>query len=337
MVGFGARRFWSHCIRYAWVGVALGCWTGCAGPAEQIRFASDAARPLSADIDHDPWRLLPRGAVAFFRTDHSIWEADFGDDLAKALLAHLPLPPDVPVSPQSDIKLIVGAAYATVNNDVAFVCQGRFDRDALNQAFNSASRTALGDEIVSIVFAGEKMHVAGAFAMAVLSSKTMVFGTQLGVRRVLEVVEEGRLARELPPWFETLLQNPDATVQVGVDLDAQPVPTVFRTRLEFLNHLRAARLLGNYKGGGINLAGALTFDTPQSAETAVSEINSAEEQMDRYRFLVQSLGMPRLFRRIAAQATGKDVQFAVEVESDAVSYLIDKGSEVSELIMEQEQ
>jgi hypothetical protein len=292
---------------------------------------------LSADIDHDPWRLLPRGAVAFLRTDQSIWTADFGDDLAQSLLTHLPLPEGAALSPQSDIELIVGAAYATVNNDVALVCQGRFDRDALNRAFASSSKTALGEEIVSIVFAGEKMHVAGALAMAVLSSKTMVVGTQLGVRRVLEVVEEGRLARELPPWFETLLQNQDATLQVGIDLDAQPVPAVFRTRLEFLNHLRAARLLGNYKGGGINWAGSLTFDTPQSAQTAVTEINSADEQMDRYRFLVQSLGVPRLFRRIAAQATGKDAQFAVEVEADAVSYLIDNGSEVSELVMAQEQ
>ena len=337
MVGFSAGRIWVYCVRWMWIGVAVGCFIGCAAPTEQIRFASDGARPTETDIDQDPWRLLPRGAVAFFRTDSSIWEADFGDDLAKALIEHLPLPSAVAVSPQSDIQLVVGAAYATVNNDVAFVCQGRFDREALNGALTSSSKNALGEEIVSIVFAGETMHVAGAFAMAVLSSKTMVFGTQLGVRRVLEVVEEGRLARELPAWFETLLKTPDAAVQVGIDLDAQAVPTVFRTRLEFLNHLRAARLLGNYKGGGINLAGALTFDTPQAAETAATEVNSAEEQLDRYRFLVQSLGLPQLFRRVAAQATGKDVQFAVEVESDAVSYLIEKGSEVSALFMEQEQ
>src|SRR6187402_607634 len=336
MVRMGADKFRFRCA--ALIGAFAVAWmVGCAAPVEQIHFASERARPTALEIDRDPWRLLPQGAVSFFRTDQSIWEADFGDDLAQALTERLPLPSGVKLTPQSDIQLIVGAAYATVNNDVAFVCQGRFDRAALNQALAAPATTALGEPIVSIVFAGENMHVAGAFAMAVLSSKTMVFGTQLGVRRVLEVVEEGRLGRHLPAWFETLLATPSATLQLGIDLDAQPVPTVFRTRLEFLNHLRAARLLGNYKGGGINLAGSLTFDTPQSAEIAVTEVNSAEEQMDRYRFLVQSLGMPRLFRRIKAQATGKDVQFAVEVEAEAVSYVIDKGSEVSALIMEQEQ
>ncbi len=63
-----------------------------------------------------------------------------------------------------------------------------------------------------------------------------------------------------------LSQRADFTV--GVDLDAQPVPATLRTRLTFLEGLRAARILGNFQPPGMNVAGTLTYDRPESAEMA---------------------------------------------------------------------
>lgn len=307
---------------------------GCTSVQEEIRVASDHPRPPPEAIDQDPWQLLPKGAVGLLRVDKEVWKADFGQDLAAAFVGHLPQPADVPFDPAMDVDLIVGAAYATVQNDVVFVCQGRFRPNDIAHAMSGSPKTRAGQAVTKITFAGETMYVSAPFAMVILTPKTMVLGTQLGVRRVLEVVEEGRMKRHLPAWYEALLARPGADLQLGVDLDADAVPAVLRTRLEFLNHLRAARLLGNYKGGGLNLAGSLTFDTPQAAAQAGQEISSADDQMEQFRLLLQTLGMPVLFKRIAAQATGKDAQFAVEVEGDAVSYFLKNLNQVSEQVFE---
>lgn len=304
----------------------LSC--GCTKRQEEIRVATALPSPTAAEIDQDPFRLLPPGAVAFLRFDEQVWAAEFGDDLARTMMQYLPFSQGAGLSPQTDIQLVVGAVYATVQNDVVFVGQGQFDRARVKAAVQAEPQTQLGRAIRAVEFAGQTMYVTDQAALAILTPKTAIFGTQLGVRRVLEVVEERRMKRQLPEWFEALLKQKGAQLQIGVDLDAEAVPAVLRTRLEFLNHLRAARLVGNYQGGGLNLAGSLTFDTPQAAKEAELQIDSAEDELDKYRMVMNALAMPSPFRQIEAQAVGKDAQFAVEVEGDAISFLLTKGSGV---------
>jgi hypothetical protein len=200
----------------------------------------------------------------------------------------------------------------------------------------SAAQKEEGHPISSVHFAGETMYVREGAGLCLLTNKTLVFGTQLGVRRVLEVVEEHRMGRHLPSWFESLLKQPGAHLQLGLDLDSQPVPSVLRTRLEFLNHLRAGRLVGNYEGGGVNLAGALTFDTPAAATEAERQFASANEQLDQYRIVMRALSMPEPFRSIAGKATGKDTQFAIEVEAEMISFLLTRGSEFLSQFLDEE-
>ncbi len=309
------------------------CVGGCAAVPEEIQSAADASRPSAEEIDEDPWRLLPPGAVAYARTDAAIWTSDFADDLAAKMVEYVPLARDAGLEPKRDIQLVIGGFYATVQNDVAFVAQGRFDRAAVERS--AKIRSSDGSSSVQVgTFASETIYVEHQAAMALLSNKTLVFGTQLGVRRVLEVVEERRMRRALPKWFEALLEQPGAHVQIGLDLDAQAVPAVLRTRLSFLNHLRAARLVGNYKGGGVNLAGALTFDTPGAAADAERRIEGAQEEIDRYRLLMRALKMPEPFRRIEGKATGKDAQFAIELEAEAVSFALSQGDALLSQVME---
>lgn len=302
--------------------------SACSKRQEEIRVASDLSGPTPEEIDKDPFRLLPPGAVALVRFDAHVWTSDFADELAQLMTHYLPVAEGSALAPERDIQVTVGAVYATVQNDVVFVGQGQFDQVKVASAVSASPQTQLGRPITTVEFAGQTMYVADQAALAILTTKTAVFGTQLGVRRVLEVVEERRMKRHLPPWFESLLEQKDAQLQIGVDLDAEAVPAVLRTRLEFLNHLRAARLVGNYEGGGLNLVGSLTFDTPQSAQVAEAQLNSAEDELDQYRMVMTALAIPSPFRRIEAQAVGKDAQFAVEIEGEAMSYLFTKGSNV---------
>ncbi len=320
------------------IGLALfSAHVACSPAPERIVSAAELERPSDAEVDEDPWRVLPPGAVAWLRTDASIWKSDFGGDLAKALARRLPLIEAAGVVVERDVELIIGAFYASVQNDVALVAQGNFSPEAFERAAASMGAQGEGPKALSEVeFAGETMYVKEGAAVALLTKKTLVLGTQLGVRRVLELVEERRMGRSVPPWFQSLLAQPGAHLQLGVDLDAQPVPSVLRTRLPALNHLRAARLVGNYKGGGLNLAGSLTFDTPAAAQKAEAQIAQADEQLERYRVVMHALDMPEPFVEMKGKSTGKDTQFAVGLEAAFVSFLLTRGdSFLQEFLVEE--
>src|SRR5690606_21276088 len=126
--------------------------------------------------------------------------------------------------------------------------------------------------------------------MSILTDRTLVFGTQLGVRRVLERVEEGRLKREVPTWFETLLSEKAASFQLGIDLDAQPIPATLGEKMPFMKGLRAARLLGNFRDPGMNLAGTLTYKAPIEASEAATVLNNLDEDLERYDLVLRALG-----------------------------------------------
>jgi hypothetical protein len=171
------------------------------------------------------------------------------------------------------------------------------------------------------------MYVADQVAMSILTDETMVFGTQLGVRRVLERVEEGRLSRNLPLWYEALLEEGAAQFQLGIDLDSQPIPAAFGDKLAFLEGLRAARLLGNFKSPGVNVAGTLTYSEPKRAREAAEELASAREDLGKYALLFAALNIPQPIERLDARAADKETQIAVELEGEAVAKILDNMSQ----------
>lgn len=285
-------------------------------------------RATIQSIDEDPWQLLPPGAVMWLRLDMKpAFQAEFGPQMEKIMLDLLPFANGSGIQPRRDIDVVVGALYATVGSDVVAIGQGRFDPQAIERAVTQKPESTAGLPIQVVTFAGTKMYIAGQTAMAVLTESTLVFGTQLGVRRVLERVEEGRLRRILPAWYEALLTQEAADFQWGIDLDSQPVPAAFRTQLEFLNQLRAARLLGNFRDPGLNLAGTLTYETPHSAESATLELAGLEKNLGKYEIILAALRVPQPIRSLRAQAIDKDTQVAIEVNGRAIAAFLDNAAQ----------
>lgn len=295
---------------------------GCAAPQEQIVETAAGRRAAPEEVDRDPWRLLPGGAVTWGRLDvQAANEAVFAKELQTWFEHSLPVSGKLGIDFAQDVDEVVLGLYATAGSDVAAVARGRFEERALKEAIEQEPVNAGQRPIVTHRFAGQQVYVSGSWALAPITSATIVFGTEIGVRRVLERIEEGRLARVLPAWFEQMLEVKEASMVVGVDLDAQPVPSVLRTRLAFLDGLRAGRFLWNFQEPGLNGAGTLTYDTPASAQKAASGLGELSETLRRSELLLTLFQIPRPFRRLEAQATDKDTQVVVEIDGRAIQAL----------------
>jgi hypothetical protein len=302
--------------------------SACAKQQELVRKSTKRAAS-AAEVDADPWALLPRGAVAWGDVDtRALFAASFGQEARVFWQDRLPLSRGVVIDPEADVDRIVLGAYATVGSDVAMVVRGRFSKDRIDAAYAKDPVARHGKPIVRTQFAGFDMFVLEGIALVPLTQKTLVLGTEIGVRRVLERVESGRLVRPLPPWFEKMLAS-GAPLALGVDLDAQPVPAVIRTRLAFLEGLRAGRLLGNFDSPGLNLAGSLTYDRPDIAEAAAADIEAQAAALEKYAVLMSVLGIPRPLRRVQARAVGQDAQVVLEVEGRAIGLLLARAEELS--------
>jgi hypothetical protein len=97
---------------------------------------------------------------------------------------------------------------------------------------------------------------------------------------------------------------------------------VVRTRLTFLEGLRAGRLLGNFADPGLNLAGTLTYDSPETASRAATTITEQNESLRRVDAVSAILGIPRLLRRLEARPTGKDTQLVLEMDARVAQALL---------------
>lgn len=305
--------------RFLLLGTVLGGSLACSQPPEVVYATSTGRRASVEVIDREPWGLLPGGALIWFEVDHAKFvRAEFGPRLLAMITPLLPLPQGGGFDLNKDVQLMRGGLYASAEGDLAVICSGQFEWAAFDRAASEHPRTARGVEIRRARYAGQETLQAGPYSLAVLSPRTMVFGTELGVRRVLERIEEGRVHRALPSWFEQMVAAEGASFRFGVDLDAQPVPATLRSQVSFFDGLRAARLLGNFEPPGLNIAGTLTYDGPAAAKKAGDLMERQAAALARASLLLSILKVPKPIRRLETRADGKDLRVALELDGRAV-------------------
>ncbi|NLE85748.1 MAG: hypothetical protein GX607_05050 [Myxococcales bacterium] len=299
---------------------ALG--VACAKSQEVIVETAAGLRVDDARIDEDPWALLPSGAVSWWGLGaRELFAAKFGPQVVALLQRTLPVPTGSGYEPGRDVDAVALGLYTFSGVDVAGIATGRFDANGFEQAATQGARTVTGRPVTRTTYAGRPLFLSDGVGLTVLTSRTMAFGNEVGIRRVLDRIEEGRVARATPAWFEELL-SAGAPLAWGVDLAAHPLPDAARRQVQFLDGLRAARLLGNFQEPGINLAGTLTYDAEEAAQRGVITLRASAEALRTYEWLMALVGILQPVRRLDAQVQGTEAQVVAEVDGAAVGSLL---------------
>jgi len=294
--------------------LAGACTLGCGGVREEIRMTSEGQRAPIRLVDEDPFRLIAPGAIAWWRVSaDEFLTSKFGPSFVSKLEKQMGPALEVGLDLEHDADELIGALYASVGSDVLAVVQGTYAKDELETKLKADSRVRTSS------FSGETLFVFDEVSLCLLSDQTLVLGTHLGVRRAVERVEEGRLDRRTPSWFDALLKDKAAKFQLGVDLESQPVPAAFRGELESLKRLRAARLIGNFDAPGLNIAGTMTYDTPAHAEVAAKEMAGFKDDLGKYQLILAALQLGRPLRELEARPTGKDMQITAQFDAEVVA------------------
>lgn len=294
---------------------------GCASSEERIVMVGDGSerRATVEQIEAEPWGLLPGGALLWAQLDvPALAGSAYGPALFEQVVEDLPLSRGRGIDFQKDAKSVRLGLYASQTGDVAAIVEGRFDEKAIESLIAADPTTKAGEPITHTRFAGVPVLKASVWSLAFLSEHFVVVGTGIGVRRVLERVEEGRVRRALPGWFEKMLAEQKADLWLGVDLDAQPVPATLRSQLVFLERLRGARVVGSFENG-LGLAGSLSYDSAEGAAAGRESMENQAAELGRATLLLAALGVPRPLRRLQTEASGENVQFAAELDGRAVA------------------
>jgi hypothetical protein len=233
---------------------------------------ADGAADAKSDVDADPFALLPAAAIVLADLDaRALFDSgSVGAQLASIADSLVPVGDDAGFRASRDVDRVVLAGYGTSGVDVAAVLSGRFDPDKLS----AATKAKNGGTIVKGVYAGRATSTVGTVVFAPLTARTVVAGTGDGVRRVLERVQAGKLERALVPWMVETVQTQGAQVAVAADFVSQPVASaaIGAVKLPWLKGLRAARVIGNFKAPGMNVAATLTYGDAAQAETAAEGV-----------------------------------------------------------------
>jgi hypothetical protein len=319
------RRFFSTlCIL-----CAAFCVLACAKKEEVIIETASGKELTAADIDRDPLALLPGGAVAVAYLDaQKLFASQFGDKLLAIAQKSAPVPASAGYEPRRDLTRLYVGVYSMQGIDLAGVAIGTFDTGKIEKAAESGQTTPLGAPLVKTTYAGRALYTSRDVGFSIVTSHTALFGNQTGMRRALDRIKEGKVERQVPPWLQKMLELPNAPVIIGLDLRAHPIPDATRAQLKFLDGLETAGIVGNFEHPGLNLAGTLSYSSPEASQRGAANLVQLRQQLQSYGFLMALFGLSQPLKRLDAQPKGKEAEFVAEVDGRAVSQLLDMADKI---------
>lgn len=305
--------------------LALAALAACSKQGDVITQAGEGKSLTDGDIDRDPLALLPGGAIALSYLDaKQMFASRFGEKILAIASQQVPIPSSAGYEPSRDLEKTYTGVYSMSGADVAGVAVGTFDKAKIETAADGTHTTALGVPVTKSSYAGRTLYTAGNIGFTVLTARTALFGNDIGIRRALDRIKEGRAQRQLPPWMDKLLATPNAPLVVGADLTANPVSGAAREELKFLQGAKTMALLGNFQEPGLNLAGTVSYGGPDSARAGAENLLAVRGLLEGYGPLLALFGIPQPVKKLEAQAKDDQVEFVAGVDGAAVGVLLDK-------------
>jgi hypothetical protein len=230
------------------------------------------------DLDADPLSLLPSTSVALASLDARAFYASntVGARMAQLSETLLPVGEEAGFSASRDVDHVTLACYATGALDAAAVVSGRFDPDKIAASASNNTITRMGAPLVVSQYSGRTLYTVANIGFCVLTPKTVVAGTEWGIRRTLEKIQSAKLVRAFKPWMIDTVQTKGAAVAAAVDLEDSQVASaaVGAVGIQGLTGMRLARIVGNFASPGMHLAFRLSYADAATASTSADALRN---------------------------------------------------------------
>jgi hypothetical protein len=274
----------------------------------------NAASSAPKTLDSDPLALFPNGAIAIARVDSKALFAAGGSGAAVVKLAErfVPIGDEAGFSAARDLDALYIGSYSIQGVDGLSVLVGRFDAAKIQNAADKKTQLKGGGILVPSPYAGKTIYTANNVGFAVLSPKTVLGGTETAIRRALDRCRDGVPTRSLPALLTKTLETEGAHAALAADFSSQPVPaiSVGPMRIPGTDGLRVARVLIDFKSPGLNVAGTLSYDSDEHAQSGAEGLRKLVKLLNTFSAVAP---VPKLQEFEAkAQATDMTTKFAVD-------------------------
>ncbi len=281
----------------------------CGGSKDSV----SAKTPESQAIDADPVALLPSSAMVIARVDakQMFTSGSVGGQLALMAERMLPIGEEAGFNASRDLETVYAAGYSTSGADVVAILRGTFDEAKIKSVADSHTPTKGGGMIVSSTYLGRQVYTLNNVGFTVISKQTVVAGGETMIRRVIERLKDGTVARSQPPWMTQAIDTPGAAFAAAADFANQPIAaaSVGVVPLGWVKGLKAARLVGNFKDPGLNIAATLTYPDAATAADSSEQVKRTAGMAS----LLQFLGAPQL-KNLDVKPVASDVQISFGVD-----------------------
>jgi hypothetical protein len=297
---------------------------GC-GKQEIIVRTADGRSLSAEEVDRDPMALLPGGAVGVGYVNlQELYASEFGQKLRTVVPKFVPLPAAANFDPARDLRVAYLGLYAAQGIDAVAVVSGTFDQPAIQRAADQAQPTPLGVPLVKSTYGGRTLYTARNVGFTVLTAHTALFGNETGMRRALDRMSDGRVAREVPGWAIDLLDRPTAPLAGAIDLKSNPLSAAAVGSAPFLAGLERVRVIGNFRPPGINLAGTAVYSDNAQAAQGAQTLTQLNSYLASWSLFAALLGIPQPVRQLDCKPNGPTVEFVMGLDSQAVVALLEQ-------------
>jgi hypothetical protein len=329
--------------RRAFLGASAALALGGCGSSELV--LASARRIDNATIDADPLAVMPADVVMLTYIDlQAAYRTSLGGDVALVVQSFVPLGADANFSPARDTTRFFGGLYAMQGLDYCAVIQGRFDTASIARAADARVASRASRAMIKTRYADCDLYTVGNTGFVALTQGTLLAGNETGLRRALDRLRRTRLKRDIPGWMLALLDNPAAQIAIAGDFGvdgvqppdatgqsstrpdaaaAAALPALESAARTFpvLDGLRAIRSIGSFAPPGLNLVGAMTYDSEGKADAGSAALSHVAD-FNPFMNLLVSIGLGASITNPQVARSGRDVAFIEPLDERVVRSLL---------------